>query len=424
MNNCRKNIHFNFKTGRIPFNSMLFAFLLIVSIGTVVGQGFTVKDVKNVREHCGTCYVSNQDNVLSEDAVRELNAMLRSVEDSTKAQVAVVALQTTHRQDARNFSMELYDLWRPGRKGVDDGMIILLIVDSRQVFLRTGYGLEGILPDARCTQIFRTYMAPEFKKGNWDAGMIAGVKAVSDILLSGTPAEKSEFSDLESSGKTFFYYWITFNFVFLMAAIWRLFVCKIEGIDREDIYKDFASRSSKWLKVGLLFLLALIVVYPLVLIRKRKIRMKKITCPHCSIPMHRLKEKEDDAYLNTAQLMEEVVKSKDYDVWLCPECSRTEIYGYNRSLTRYRECPHCKNRTLRREKTKTLRRATTTREGLERTTYRCQFCKRVKVVDRILPIIVVASGSSNSRSSFGGFRGGGGGFGGGMSGGGGGGGSF
>ena len=414
-----------FKVKQVLFNSVCVAFLLFISVGMAFGQSFTVRDVENVHAHCGTCYVSNQDQVLGEEAVRKLNVMLRHIEDSTKAQVVVVALETSYRQDSRDFSMELYDLWKPGRKGIDDGLIILLIVDSRQVFLRTGYGLEGILPDARCTQIFQTYMAPEFKKGNWDAGMIAGVEAVSDILLGNIPVEESESSDVGSFVETFFLYWFVFAFLFLVAAIWRLFICKSVGVGREEVYRRFSSRSSKWLKVGILFPLTLLILYPMVVGRKRKIRRKKIICEHCHVPMHRLNEREDDAYLNAAQLMEEVVKSKDYDVWLCPKYSHTEVYGYNLFMTSYKECPQCHNRTLHKEGTEIVRMATPRREGLERTTYRCKFCDHVKVVNTILPVVVVAAGSVHSRGGgFGGFGGGGGGFGGGMSGGGGGGGSF
>ena len=84
-----------------------------------------------------------------------------------------------------------------GQKGKDNGLVILLVTEERCIQFVTGYGLEGILPDALCKRIQTRYMNPYLSKGNWDAGMIAGVQAVRQILdkSSGSPTPPKRESD-------------------------------------------------------------------------------------------------------------------------------------------------------------------------------------------------------------------------------------
>lgn len=65
-----------------------------------------------------------------------------------------------------------------GQEKENNGLVILLVTDQRCIQFYTGYGLEGDLPDAICKRIQTKYMIPYLKDSNWDAGMVAGVKAV------------------------------------------------------------------------------------------------------------------------------------------------------------------------------------------------------------------------------------------------------
>ena len=78
-------------------------------------------------------------------------------------------------------------------------MVILLVTDQRCIQFYTGYGLEGDLPDAICKRIQTKYMIPYLKDGNWDAGMVAGVKAVCS-RLDGTMVNDTEEEDDLSVG--------------------------------------------------------------------------------------------------------------------------------------------------------------------------------------------------------------------------------
>ena len=66
-----------------------------------------------------------------------------------------------------------------GEKGKDNGLVVLLVTEERCIQFATGYGLEGVLPDAVCKQIQVRYMNKYLGEGNWDAGMLAGIQAIS-----------------------------------------------------------------------------------------------------------------------------------------------------------------------------------------------------------------------------------------------------
>ena len=84
-------------------------------------------------------------------------------------------------------------------KEKNNGLVILLVTDQRCIQFYTGYGLEGDLPDAICKRIQTKYMIPYLKDGNWDAGMVAGVKAVCS-RLDGTMVNDTEEEDDLSVG--------------------------------------------------------------------------------------------------------------------------------------------------------------------------------------------------------------------------------
>lgn len=162
---------------RIFYIITLFCLLLSYSLLYAQVDATSVKNPKNL----GLAnWVSNQDNILSEQTVSELNNAINQLYDSTKAQIAVVVINGDEQTSARDLSMELFDSWKVGQKGMDNGLIILVVLKARDCFLRTGYGLEGCLTDAYTTRIFNRNMKPYFIKGDWDKGVKEGTLACID----------------------------------------------------------------------------------------------------------------------------------------------------------------------------------------------------------------------------------------------------
>jgi uncharacterized protein len=115
-----------------------------------------------------------------------LDAKLARLERDTGSQLAVLIVATTQPEDIAAYSIRVADAWRLGRKGVDDGVLLLVARNDRRMRVEVGYGLEGAVPDARARRIVDEIMAPQFKRGNFAAGIDAGVDAIA-ALIRGEP---------------------------------------------------------------------------------------------------------------------------------------------------------------------------------------------------------------------------------------------
>ena len=149
----------------------------------------TVESVPNQKLINGS-YVSNPDAILDASTVLQLDTLLRSLEEQTSVQVAVVALNSIGEVTIEDFAQQLFSQWGVGNKEKDNGLLVLLVNDLRTIRFHTGYGLEGVLPDITCKRIQREYMVPEFKKGDYNAGVWAGLLQVDKILRDPAYAEE------------------------------------------------------------------------------------------------------------------------------------------------------------------------------------------------------------------------------------------
>lgn len=139
---------------------------------------YTIETVPNVHLQNKMQYVSNPGGLLSQEACAEIDSMLWNLEQKTSIEVAVVALPSIGSNDSFEFTLGLFNAWKVGKKGKDNGLVILLVEDQRTIRFVTGYGLEGDLPDAICKRIQVQKMNPFFRNNNWDAGMVSGIRAI------------------------------------------------------------------------------------------------------------------------------------------------------------------------------------------------------------------------------------------------------
>lgn len=166
-----------------------FLLTCFLCVATLAFAQYTVKSVPNEKLVTGS-YVSNPDNILSQTAVTSIDTTLRDLENKTTVQVAVVAVQSIGVEDIADFAQQLFDEWKIGQKGNDNGLLVLLVQDTHQIRFHTGYGLEGILPDVVCKRIQTGFMVPEFKKGDFDSGVIKGIEQVKKILTDPAYAQE------------------------------------------------------------------------------------------------------------------------------------------------------------------------------------------------------------------------------------------
>ena len=143
---------------------------------------YTIKEIPMVHLQDRTRYVSNPDGILSSSAVATMDSILYALEQKTGIQTLVVAVTGIEGGDCFEFAYQLGKEMGVGQKGRDNGLVILLSTDERCIQFSTGYGLEGVLPDAICKRIQNRYMVEPFGKGDWNTGMVEGIRAVNGYL--------------------------------------------------------------------------------------------------------------------------------------------------------------------------------------------------------------------------------------------------
>lgn len=162
--------------------TFLLTFFMLLGSVQLQAKEYAIKDIPMVHLQNRTRYVSNPDGILSSTAVTTMDSILYALEQKTGIQTLVVAVTGIEGGDCFDFAHRLGQETGVGQKERDNGLVILLSTDERCVQFATGYGLEGILPDAICKRIQNRYMLPYFKDNNWNAGMVAGIRAVNGYL--------------------------------------------------------------------------------------------------------------------------------------------------------------------------------------------------------------------------------------------------
>lgn len=157
-------------------------FLCLLLSAQAQQKVYTTDNIPKIHLQDKTRYACDPDNILSPAARDSIDRMLYALEQQTGIETVVAVVPSIGDEDCFDFSHRLLNDWGVGKKGKDNGLVILLVTDQRCIQFYTGYGLEGDLPDAICKRIQTRDMIPYLKDGNWDAGMVAGIRSVCQTL--------------------------------------------------------------------------------------------------------------------------------------------------------------------------------------------------------------------------------------------------
>ena len=127
-------------------------------------------------------YVSDFAGVLSPAQRDALEVKCKALDASDSTQVAVVILKSLEGDSLEAFSIRLAQGWGIGRKGKNNGVLLLVAVDDHKMRIEVGYGLEGRLTDAISEEIQRNIIRPPFKAGDYAGGLDAGVSAIQAVV--------------------------------------------------------------------------------------------------------------------------------------------------------------------------------------------------------------------------------------------------
>lgn len=403
---------------------------------------YDVDRVPNVHVQDRTRYVADPDHYITTVERASLDARLDSIRRATTVEpmIAVVG-DIPDDTDIDTYATELFGAWGLGKKDKDNGLLIVVAVEPHKVAIRTGYGLEGVMPDITCGRIIREDLAPAFRRGAYGRGLLAATDRIERILTDPEYAAelRSAQPDADDAGSSqddrdafAFYLMCALGLPVVMAICLGISLLNLRGRSDYDKYCALASWRAPMLILGFIGVgIPFVVVIPFILLLNHW-RNHARNCPTCGTRMNKVDEVNDNRFLTPSQDLEERIGSVDYDVWLCPKCGETDILPYVQSSSQYVECDRCHARTARLVADRIVRRPTSTAKGLGVKEYECLNCHHRQNRNYDIPrdesgaaaalgAAAILGSTRRGGGGFGGFSGGsfGGGFGGGMTGGGG-----
>src|SRR5277367_1934844 len=153
--------------------------ILVIFAPSVVLTAESVSSLPNP-----TGYVSDFAGVLSAATKYNLENLCTQVDRQAHAQIAVVTIKTLDNdQSIEEFATALEDKWKVGPKGTDRGVLMLVVMNPRKYRIEVGYGLEGILNDAKVGDIGRA-MVPSLSQGDYNTAIPLGVQQIAQVIAT------------------------------------------------------------------------------------------------------------------------------------------------------------------------------------------------------------------------------------------------
>jgi len=373
----------------------------------------------------GYGFVSNPDKILKLNEVFYLDSIVTVLQDSSKAEIAIIMLQSIGDVVPKTFATELFNHWGIGNAETDNGLLILFVMDQRRIEFETGYGTEQILSDAKCYDIQQEFMVPKFKQGDYGQGIIDGVDEVIRILMgraveiipqdNESTSSENSYNNKNNNGVKYktrnpfqkFYYrnstLVETYFVAMAFSIFLFFVLFFLSIAKKDYFVRYQTmrifRTYFWF---IAFPIPFVGIYFFVKHITERWRNTPRISAKTGLMMHKLSEEEDDMFLEKGQIAEEAVKSIDYDVWISGEEDDILIQKYKRWFSKYNACPKCKYKTYYKVYDRTITPATYSSSGTGERKHKCTNCGHTKKTRYTIPKKTRSSSSSSGSSSYGG----------------------
>lgn len=159
----------------------LLSLVLLLALANGALAKITVPSLKS--------HVTDLTETLSSMEISRLEQQLTDFEAKKGSQIALLIIPTTQPETIEQYSIRVAEVWKLGRKGIDDGVLLLVAKNDRTLRIETGYGLEGVLPDALARRIIDEIIVPKFRQGHFFGGLQAGVEQIISIIEGETLPE-------------------------------------------------------------------------------------------------------------------------------------------------------------------------------------------------------------------------------------------
>ena len=169
-------------------------------------------------------FVNDELGILSQREKRELEAYLTEQAEATSNEIAVVIMNLPNGVVMRDYAFSIAEKWGIGGKENDNGVLVALFLNEREVDIEVGYGLEGAIPDLAAYNVIQKDMIPFFRQEDYFSGLYAGVKALSTLASGEYPdavrrryyAERVSRSNQSDDMDSFIFFLILFIFLFFL----------------------------------------------------------------------------------------------------------------------------------------------------------------------------------------------------------------
>ena len=188
---------------------------LFIALSIFIFTGIAFCEEADFPNYVG--YVNDYANILSAETKYKLTALSAEIENKTTSQMAVLTIDTTSPLDIETYAVKLFEKWGIGRKGKNNGVLILVAAKDRTVRIEVGYGLEGAIPDALASSIIEKSMVPFFKNGDYNTGVLQAAAVITKLIAAeyNVTISESDSIKIEEPSKKF----SIFDFLFLVLVI-------------------------------------------------------------------------------------------------------------------------------------------------------------------------------------------------------------
>ncbi len=176
--------------------SLSYPILATICVALLLSLGASVVSAQNFPDYMG--FVNDYAGLMSMQGKQALEARLTQLEKDTTAEVAVVTIKSLEGYSIEDYAVRLFENWKIGKKGKDNGVLLLVALDDRKMRIEVGYGLEPIITDGRAGRIRDDDVIPRFKNNDYESGIVAGINSVEKYIRDGTPPAPLEENPVKS----------------------------------------------------------------------------------------------------------------------------------------------------------------------------------------------------------------------------------
>ncbi|MCD6460975.1 TPM domain-containing protein [bacterium] len=142
-----------------------------------------------------THYINDYANIIKPAQQQKLQSFMQSLDRQTGIEIAVLTMKTIEREPIDDFANETFNTWRVGKKGKDNGVLLVVVIDDKTARIEVGYGLEGVLPDGLCGEILDK-MTVFFAKEEYSFGIYKGVTLIINEVIAQYGIKIDNFTNL------------------------------------------------------------------------------------------------------------------------------------------------------------------------------------------------------------------------------------